>query len=563
MIMKLARLRTRLVRLRRRRQRLRWATAYSALGAGILATLAAAMAVDWLLNMSRVQRVILLAACVAALVWIVRRLMLPWLGVRESELDMAMLVQRHENIDSDLVAAIQFEGPEAPTWGSLELEEAVISRVAEAGRQINVDRSAESPPVGRRTLLLLACLALWGALLWQAPDYVWTFFHRLLLGQNHYPSRTLIGAITINGKQVDVVSPQSTPITVAFGHPVEFTALCDGLLPHNGEVHLTTAEARTHSLVTLDADAGQPQMFRGELARITESVKYTFNINDAFTETGEIVVVPLPVAVQELEVVPPSYAAGTSLGGRMARGLGQVSVLEGSRVLIRVFSEKPLSQVNLSIEDRRFPLRPEQEDHGNRYSQQWILDSSDTPLAAVLQPLSYQIQVIDRDGLQLEQPIEGAIRIEPDLPPRVAAAIVTPHVLPTAKPAIHYRALDDFGLGRISLVRKVIHANGTTTPDEVEIYKVASEKELQRDREAAYELDLAPLKLVKGDKLEIRVKAVDYRGPRPGQEALSEPLVFQVTDQQGILAMMLESDRLSAEQLKTMIQRQLGIGGAR
>ena len=41
---------------------------------------------------------------------------------------------------------------------------------------------------------------------------------------------------------------------------------------------------------------------------------------------------------------------------------------------------------------------------------------------------------------------------------------------------------------------------------------------------------------------------------------LSEPLVFQVTDKQGILAAMSDTDRESARQLETMIDGQVDVG---
>ena len=114
------------------------------------------------------------------------------------------------------------------------------------------------------------------------------------------------------------------------------------------------------------------------------------------------------------------------------------------------------------------------------------------------------------------------------------------------------------------MLRQVVHADGQAgEQDEVEIYKHAPGQTLSRDRDGVVSLDLSSLKLAKGDQLKVTVQAVDYRGPRPGQASLSEPLVFHVTDLQGILQMVTESDRKSAEQLQIMIQRQLGIGGGK
>jgi hypothetical protein len=84
-----------------------------------------------------------------------------------------------------------------------------------------------------------------------------------------------------------------------------------------------------------------------------------------------------------------------------------------------------------------------------------------------------------------------------------------------------------------------------------------------RTLRGTHALDLAPLKLKAGDRLTIAVEALDFRGTLPGKPALSEPLVFDVTDERGVLAAMAESDERSAEKLDAIIQRQLGIGETR
>ena len=82
-----------------------------------------------------------------------------------------------------------------------------------------------------------------------------------------------------------------------------------------------------------------------------------------------------------------------------------------------------------------------------------------------------------------------------------------------------------------------------------------------KELEDRYPLDLAPLGLAKDEQLTITLQATDYRGPeQEGKSARSEPLVFRVTDERGILAAMAEADRESANRLKTMIQRQIEVG---
>jgi len=113
---KLSSLRARLADLRRRRQAVRWATGYAALALAVLWALVVAFLVDWSLQMTRPQRLVSLVVCAGVVFWAMRRFTLPWLGQRETDLDMALLVERQQKIDSDLVAALQFETPEAARW---------------------------------------------------------------------------------------------------------------------------------------------------------------------------------------------------------------------------------------------------------------------------------------------------------------------------------------------------------------------------------------------------------------------------------------------------------------
>ena len=80
--------------------------------------LVAFFALDVLFQMTVAQRAIVWLVVAAGTIWAFRRYTRPFLGVRETELDMALLVERQQQIDSDVVAALQFETPEARRWGS-------------------------------------------------------------------------------------------------------------------------------------------------------------------------------------------------------------------------------------------------------------------------------------------------------------------------------------------------------------------------------------------------------------------------------------------------------------
>ena len=98
----------RLAALRRLRVWSRWSTAYSAVLTAALWLLLAVFALDVVFQMDVLQRVLIVALAAAGLVWSFRRFAVPELGVREDEIELALLVERRHHIRSDLVAALQF-----------------------------------------------------------------------------------------------------------------------------------------------------------------------------------------------------------------------------------------------------------------------------------------------------------------------------------------------------------------------------------------------------------------------------------------------------------------------
>ncbi len=236
-------------------------------------------------------------------------------------------------------------------------------------------------------------------------------------------------------------------------------------------------------------------------------------------------------------------------------------MIEGSEVgFLLHCTNKRLSAAELMIDGKSYPLDEIQD--ADQPGRRWKLNTTATPLARIDKPTHYEVQVTDEDGLQLEQPIGGFIRIKADQRPRISADVVTRFVLPTATPGIEYRVNDDFGIGRL-LVHLQTSRGESSDMQEKTLDLVALKQPILRDKlplRSNYKLDLSPLGLTKGDQVKVTLEAIDYRGPAPGQSALSEPLVLQVTDESGILAAISESDERSARQLDAIIKRQLGIG---
>jgi hypothetical protein len=571
----------RLLRLGRARTRFHRATAYSAVLSALLAALAVAFPIDWYFqrNMDVWQRLFLLALCAAVTIWAFRRFARPWLRGHETELDLALMVERQEHVDSDLVAALEFEWPEAPAWGSVQLEEAVIEQVAVQGPRFKIMENLPRRELRRRTKVLAAAVAVWVVLALLVPAHVLVFLKRLCwLSPEHYPTRTHIDAITVAGEPVDMGTwcrRGGKPIHVRYGQPVTFTLRGSDNrdeLPAEGTVELVADKGRARLTLALQQSEKEPGTYSGQLPRLVDAVSCQFDLGDAWTDPGGVTCTQLPVIDLEPEVIPPAYASHNGDHPvAIPRGMRQFSVPEGSEVRMKVRADKVLKEVVLTLDDKPFQLV--RDESSDPTSQLWVSGEEETPLGCVVQPTRYSVQVTDFEEQQLERPLEGVIRVQPDLPPRVAAVTRTPFVVPAGAPTIYLRAVDDHALARIWMTCEISHGKegarwsdsngGPVRTQEVRVYDMAAGEPTKRDIAAEPALNFAPLGVTKGDMVKVTVWAKDFRGRREGKASSAEPLVFQVTDELGVLAHLAESDKLTAGELKTMVEKELGIGQSR
>jgi len=601
--MKLATLRSRLNQLRRRRAMVRQSTAWSAVALAGLWLVTAAFLVDWLLLMSVPQRLVAWGIGLSVAGWAFWRYTRPWLGVKEDVVDVALLVEKHQHIDSDLVAALQFQETNAADWGSPQLESAVIEYVEEFSPSLNVFEGFTYRRFKRRLAWLAGTLAVLLGAAALFPDHAGAFANRMLLGSMRYPTDTKIERIAINGETVYLADGEKVPLRLAYGTPLDFEVRGTGRLPEKGVIRLKTKDSENEVEVELNRGlAGEPvkatdpafaededlalpsssvptkqrsanesemadetggqAVYQGRLPRLVGSVTYQAYLGDTWTDPLEIEVIPLPVVTVSLDPQPPRYAIqGDEEAGSVREGTRQIAVIEGTSVALDLeSSNKPLAQARLTVEGKNYPL--EKVDQAGK---SWRLAGPNSPLDRIRQPVRYAIQVEDEDGLPLEHPIEGYIRIRADRKPRIQPPVLEVSLVrPTAVPPIDYSVSDDYGLSRLALnvqvVRKIPMENEEDgMRDDVdhvtwEIREIPSEEQPIRSLAESYPLDLSPMKLNPGDELKVTLEAFDYRGEFAPQSSISEPLVLKVTDAHGVSARVEELDKKSAQSIDRAIE---------
>ena len=557
----LSQLRKELTRLGRRRQLVRMAQALSNWFVILLWTLIIAFAVDRFFAMTRPQRCVSLALTCGLTLYAWQRFVRRSLRTRESEFDLALLVERERRIDSDLVAALQFESNSSERLGSTALKQAVISDVAQSTEALEISATSREIDFPRKLVplfvtLLGICVA---ATVW--PGYVPAFLNRFILGTAHYPTRTVIDRILVNGR---VVFPRTSAdgasheARVVMGSPLRFEVHYSGVTPATGKVVLRTLNSEQETAIELmrpAATEAEPlHVFVGELRILSESATYQIFLGDAWTDPRVVQIVQRPIVTLDWECTPPPYAASSRTSLNVESGALRFSVLEGTRVQVHLKCEnKILQSATGTLNGQKYSLVKKSD------TDRWTL-AAETPLDCVAAPVAFSFQIEDEDGLDLPTPLAGQIRIERDRLPRVAAAVVTTNVLPAARPVIAYGATDDYGLSLLQMRLQIVHPGGLTEDASRTIFAVSKREQPPKQLKGTYSLDLKPLKLVKGDAVRITLEGVDYRGTHAGLSTASEPIVLQVTDESGVLAGLIEADKKSAQQLDSIIQRLLGDG---
>ena len=547
---RLAELRRRLERLRSRRAGVRLAAGACAVLLALLAAVVVLFVVDFAADLDRRARLAAMLVAVAGVAFATWRWAWPWWQRRERLLDVALLVERHEGIENDLVAALEFESSGAERWGSSQLMNAVVGYVAEFGSHLNLAALPPAAPLARRVRVAIVSFAAVLAAVALFPTHARVFAERLALRSAHYPRATRIDRVLIDGR---AVSASDSPVRKPYGQPLVIELHGSGRLPESGTVVLSTTADSDSASLELVALADRPGVYRGELPRLVDRVRCRFELGDDAWDWGELEPIALPVVSLAFEVTPPEYAASPDMTHGTLEGSRQISVIEGSRLSVVLdAANKPLAEATLSTGDEHYPLVAT-DDRRRR----WRLEPEGTPLNEIREPLAYELHVRDVDGLDLAEPLTGFIRIKTDRPPRVTAALVTQYVLPTGKPSIAYGATDDYGLAELRATVQIVGEDGNTREQKLDLPMSGKRPKLVQGR---WTLELSSLQVVKGDELKLTLEARDDRGSGIGQWAAAEPLVLHVTDERGVLAAMSESDQRSARQLESIIQRQLGIG---
>lgn len=550
---KLGSLKTQLRRLRNARDRVRIGLMLTSSIFWISGTLLLWFLLDFGFNLSPLHRGLMMLVSVPVLAYGLGQALTALRGWGASIIDTAISVEHTHGIDGDLVAAIQFEQGQA--IGSSELQGAVVDYVAELKDEIDIFEGFQSHRIGSRFFAVGLIAAFFAAACVFAPRHVSAFFERLTLAHVNYPTKTLITSISVNGQEVDLSDP-TQPIPVGYGSGLELTIACDGVLPKTCRVTLEDekGEATSATLDPTDDDSGE---YVYSIPRLIQPIQYQVFAGDAVSPVLNIEIITLPALKVELAATPPDYARNIQIASNSSST--HMAVLAGSDVSLKVVADRELDAPELTllrgVSQSVTKLSPVADSKNT-----WRLDDQQASLSNIQETVTYQLNAIDKYGLSPASPIRGTIRVVPDRIPSASLQTIHHIVLATASPVVRYRASDDFGLANLVFQLKIHRGQTAPRVVEVPLKSFAANQPPQKTAEGEFALDLSPWALEVGDRVEVTLRATDFRGNAEEMAGQSDPINLEIGDESTVLAAIAEADKQSEQMLSELIQQQLGLG---
>ncbi len=509
----------RLTRLRRKvRRRLVLYGLFAVLAGGVVAFLTV-VAVDWLVWLPSLLRVmtgvIFFAGFVGAtMYWIVRPL--------RSQLSIQQLACKLEEhfrpLQDGLASSVNFI--ERGDAGRSSMARHVVQSTEAAIKDLHLESALATAPVAWRGALFSASAIFMVALFWLTPNWVRTGYYRYV-----YPSGGIEWPRTVS------ILPLTAGQTVAMGESAVVRmqvsrGRTDSL---RSVVHFREKDGTVNSLALHDDGEG---VYSTTVDAVTADLVYWFEAGDDNTirNPATIRVVKRPEIVEALALVePPPYALGRSIRTEEL-GEGPVFVPKGGYVTVALRMSKPIaadsvqSSVGLQIESGEvIPLQVIPDDHQKAMVRFEVTDD-----------MEFRPALRDEYGFENRAAPLYSIRAVSDAGPTVA--VLEPpsvtEITPNGSIRIVVRAEDDFGIDRIDLLVELPSSPEPRSIPLSEHMRVTDESQVVQSL-ADYRWSIAPLNLSPSDVVIYSALVVDnFRdGELAGQESRSTPMRLKVVSE--------------------------------
>ncbi len=417
------------------------------------------LVLDWWLELPRVARAGMLAVELAILVYtVVWRIIRPILYGPDDE-ELALAVERESpGFRSRLISVIQLarsetagaSGMSMTMVGALVRETEQLAEPVDFTRVVKIDRLAT---LGTIVGLIVVGFGL--AVMMTAPASV-ALIQRVALMNVPVPRKTIVECLS-----KDMVTPRGESVTIV--------AKASGLIIPAGGTVKVTSPAGVVQTYELPRDEGSSDHYSRAIDNIQDNFTYTVYLNDGHSEEFNVTASIRPaVASIDCQQKFPDYTSA----GTIKRQTGDLSILQGSRLLMNILANKPVkvtattdkvrNHIHLHGSEVDFPLSVTSGD-GTKLV---IQDAGEPGIPLPAGTTGFSVHLVAPDGLTSKNPAIYPITLVPDAPPRIA--INSPKrndelVTPQATVDVGFDASDDFGVKEMYLRYRLIDAEGNTS----------------------------------------------------------------------------------------------------
>lgn len=526
-----------------------WIDGIGRLLLGAIAIFAVDLAIDWLFRLDKSQRGVMWIVMLGAIGYIAyRRLLIPLTTHVGDDALLLAVEEKHKELGESVISAAQFARmPSFEHQGvSPAMVDATIRYGIEQANRINFTNVLNGQRFVTNVLLLLVGLALAIGLgvgvAMGGPLETW-FNRNILLGDARWPQRTYL---EIEGVKEGIVTLPRGENWTQIVHVSE-----DSLdIPDNVYIDFFPARGRPSQAMKRTGE----RQFEVTFTNVIEEFQFRARGGDAITEKVQVrLVEPPAVDSLQLTVTHPKYAGSTK--EELPAGKGPYFVLKGSALGIRGIANKPLSGVQLLIED---PSRSDQEPVRIPLSLSAEDQFAGTLTPEQLKPGKYVLELTDAGGLTSKRPTTFLVNIKPDREPRFAGARligVSGMVVPKARIPYAATAIDDFQITKLRLGhrwRGETEGTGDGYTDPGRIAGVLPAQQVQVDDA----LELESLKLEPGTSLTLFLEAADnddISGPNVGK---SPDFLLRVVTEEQLRTDLLRREKEQRQELERLLKNQ-------
>ncbi len=483
------------------------------------------------------MRAALCGVIVGALMWLVWRHIIRPLRRRVGLAEVACLVERrYPELSSILISAVRFStgevGPRRAN--SSDMMASVIDRASQQVRALDFNVVLDSRRARWSLVFLIAATTFFVGITTVAPDVTALWFARsVLLRDVAWPRRTHL-VVAIDGRE----------LLAARGDDVLIGARATGVEPREVQIAFETASGKRsrESMVTV----GSPGSYRYRHTFKSAREDFTFHLEggDDRTESYQARLVDRPhVSRSDIQVTPPTYTEldPFTLGNRQRA----VQVLLGSRVAIRVETNKPIAHARLMAGDDAVA---ETDGEGTRRAATFVPDRTAT----------YHFALLDEVGFRNRQPVRFSVRVVRDEPPQVRMRLpgVGDMITPEATLPIRANCSDAYGLAAVELVVQVLRERA---PEQ--LIPLPGFSPRAKTFEASVSWPVSSEALTPGDRLTLFTRATDFDDVSGPNVAQTPDKTLRIVTRDELLAELARREQSSRIDFERLIDRQEQLRG--